>query len=301
MKTTKTIITALFLLFSALSFAQNNEEKEYYDSGKVKMVTTYKNGVKDGPVKGYYENGNTQLAGNFKNGKLQGKLTTYSEDGTLSTIENYLDDQLDGEAEEYDENGKLYSTLNFKNGVQHGKTTTYFKNKIIESVTNYVNGELHGERKAFYPSGKIKFVENYENDDKIGNTVYYYENGQQDTRTDELQALLKEHLIPNPEYKKYNNTITRLNIMQSAMYIYFTDNSSDPKKYLKVPHNIKEIDKDGIMRFHGYDVKLKFEYRGQYISSTEASYFSEFIVKKEGRKKIEELMKSLANSTYNNL
>jgi antitoxin component YwqK of YwqJK toxin-antitoxin module len=47
-------------------------KKEYYESGKLKRKTTFKNDKQEGPSKIYYENGALKSEFTFKNGKLEG-------------------------------------------------------------------------------------------------------------------------------------------------------------------------------------------------------------------------------------
>lgn len=92
-------ITLFTLLFASLFFfvacdkdvACDNgseERKEYYDSGVLKSITTYRDSVKDGPYISYYENGNKLQEGQYKDGKKDGAWKEWSKHGSLITEQN---------------------------------------------------------------------------------------------------------------------------------------------------------------------------------------------------------------------
>ena len=68
-------LTFLFL-FSGSVFGQEEVKKEYWDNGKLKSKTHYKNGKKDGLLTICYETGAKEVEIYFKNGKSEGLLTT---------------------------------------------------------------------------------------------------------------------------------------------------------------------------------------------------------------------------------
>ena len=61
-------LTFLFL-FSGSVFGQEEVKKEYWDNGKLKKETYYKNEEQDGLGTSWYETGEKRSEVNFKNGK----------------------------------------------------------------------------------------------------------------------------------------------------------------------------------------------------------------------------------------
>lgn len=74
----KTIVTVLLLLFTAISFAQNKEHKEYYDSGK-----------ETGEWTTYYEDGRVYSIIPYKNGLIEGEIRVYNEYGKLISSDKF--------------------------------------------------------------------------------------------------------------------------------------------------------------------------------------------------------------------
>ena len=72
------------LLLTIVTFAQNTTYLDgtececdsiiifYYESGRIKAESPYKNGNINGIVKGYYESGKLAGTANYKNGTLEG-------------------------------------------------------------------------------------------------------------------------------------------------------------------------------------------------------------------------------------
>lgn len=73
---------------------KNGLFRTYYDNGRVKTLTQYKNGVRHGMYKKYYENGSLLGEGNFKNGKPDGIFKEYAEDGEILSVETYEQGKL---------------------------------------------------------------------------------------------------------------------------------------------------------------------------------------------------------------
>ena len=62
------VLTFLFL-FSGSVYGDEEVKKEYFDNGKLKTETHYKNGKKDGVETWWYESGGKSSETHYKNGK----------------------------------------------------------------------------------------------------------------------------------------------------------------------------------------------------------------------------------------
>src|SRR5690606_1689367 len=102
----------------------------YYENGKLRVVSNFKNGEVDGESKGYYENGKLRVVSNFKNGKLEGQIKIYYESGQLKDI------------------------LNYKNGLMEGEYKGYYESGSVKVVESYVNDEVDGKTRYYYENGK---------------------------------------------------------------------------------------------------------------------------------------------------
>jgi hypothetical protein len=62
-------LTFLFLFCGSIFGQETEVKKEYWDNGKLKSETHYKNGELKGPITWWYETGKKEREGHFKNGK----------------------------------------------------------------------------------------------------------------------------------------------------------------------------------------------------------------------------------------
>ena len=105
--------------------------KTYYESGKLRIRSTYKDGFRDGPTEGYHENGQLQQKLTFVAGQRDGPSESYDENGRLKEKGTYLAGKEDGLFEFYHENGQLHtggtSNMNKRCGewIEDGETVTY--------------------------------------------------------------------------------------------------------------------------------------------------------------------------------
>jgi antitoxin component YwqK of YwqJK toxin-antitoxin module len=126
---------------------------EFYESGKMKVLTHYHQGIKNGLYEEWHENGKNKEQGTYVNDKKNGVYKIWYSNGNLQSETNYKNDKLNGiETQKY-ENGKL------------------------TSVIIYSEGKRSGSAKYFYPNGNKKIEANYRNDQEIGTHKLYYEDG----------------------------------------------------------------------------------------------------------------------------
>ena len=110
------IILPFLFLFSGSVYGQEEVKKKYWDNGKLKSETHYKNGQKDGLETWWYESGEKESEIHFKNGKPEGLATDYYESGEKKTKVHFKNGKLDGLLTEWYENGKKSSEQNYKDG-----------------------------------------------------------------------------------------------------------------------------------------------------------------------------------------
>jgi len=82
------LLSLTFLvLFSGSVYGQEEVKKEYWDNGKVKSETHYKDGKKDGLQTEWYENGQKSYEANYKKGKEDGIVTSWDREGNITKTE----------------------------------------------------------------------------------------------------------------------------------------------------------------------------------------------------------------------
>lgn len=149
---------------------------EYYNNDKTKVKTeiNYKSGVKDGVSKEYDESGNLKLLEKYENGVENDSLqefvfidirTEYHDNGTPRLVGGYANEKKQGIFREYDkDSGKIINAFVYEQDV-----------KMSEGIIdNY--GTYKGNWKLYYPTGEVKAEGNYVDGIKDGEWKYYYTN-----------------------------------------------------------------------------------------------------------------------------
>ena len=133
-------LTFLFL-FSGSVFGQEEVKKEYWENGKLRSETHYKNGKKDGLTTLCSEDGRTGEL-EYKNGKLNGlKTTWYEHDSTRKRSRTrYKNGKKDGMAVEWYPSGRKKSTSHYKNDIENGFRKEWDKSGKLIYQGNFVDG-----------------------------------------------------------------------------------------------------------------------------------------------------------------
>ncbi len=129
---------------------RHGTEKKYYQSGKLKVIVHYVNGVIQDTAKDFYENG-----------KILG-------------IYPYKDNHLNGAYKKFYDNGALKTEAFFTNGKQYGPDKDYYENGQVKEYTPYNDyGKKDGTGKSYFESGKIEDSVIYKNGDILWETIFY--------------------------------------------------------------------------------------------------------------------------------
>ncbi|MDM1047898.1 toxin-antitoxin system YwqK family antitoxin [Sphingobacterium hotanense] len=317
MKIKAILLGALLLLLAFVSIAQNKEFTEYYDSGMLKtsgfktpsgqnagkwthyfengkpyIIRSYINGKIEGEAYTYYENGNLKSIVNMKNGVAEGQIKTNYESGKLRSITNIKDGKMQGEGRIYTENGKLKAIAHYLDDMQHGELKTYYQNGNVEWIMQYVNDLIEGEAKQYFETGELRSIEKYVGSELEGEPLFYFKNGKPDGRRLQLQELLMKNLTLSKDI----NTVTEIVVTECKIAIYHKKAGETDANIIEFPTSLLEIEDQGEIKYSAEDVIYYRYLDGDYhISSETNSTTPWFRVKPEGRKIIEELMRSLSN------
>jgi antitoxin component YwqK of YwqJK toxin-antitoxin module len=107
MKNLLLILTITLICLSAKS--QTEIKKDYYGNGKIKSLTSYINGKKDG---------------------IQ---TYYDKDGEVMLITPWVNDKKEG-VEVYYKNGELKTEITYANGLKDGIYNIYYKGRLHQQM-----------------------------------------------------------------------------------------------------------------------------------------------------------------------
>ena len=114
----------------------NGKKVIYYLEGQIETeklnalsVAMYENDTLNGEYKEFFSTGKLKLIGNYENGKLAGEWKEYYPNGVIFKVSKYKDDRLHG-----------WSSIYTKDGDGNGKFMYQFGEKLIgKDLENYLN------------------------------------------------------------------------------------------------------------------------------------------------------------------
>lgn len=211
---------------------ETNKRKIYIiPCGNCKKSDSLLTGTRHGKWKTYYLNGKVKSLSNFHCGLRQGNFYNYYEDGILETQEFYFEDKLqssqsfnyDGIIEETDnieynfkktrnykttlhkefyENGDLKienRIVEEENDIETEYYKEYYQNGFLKIEKTLINNSKNDIYREYFENGNVKYEGKFKNDKPIEKHYFYKEDG----RIDKIETWKKNKLIPLKEYK-YN-------------------------------------------------------------------------------------------------
>jgi TonB family protein len=170
MKTKLTFLLALtfLFLFSGSVYGEEPEvKKEFYDSGKLKSETHYKDGKEEGLRTVWRKSGKRERETHYKNGEREGLDTYWYPSGRKKSERHYKNGKQDGLETEWLENGKKISDCKNdnrkstgENQITHPKVNKHF-NLIFapdpknNSHTNVFLESLSSNKKSLLANIKV--------------------------------------------------------------------------------------------------------------------------------------------------
>jgi len=114
----------------------------FYESGKIKSETPFKEGLRDGLGKLYYESGKVKSETPFKNDKVEGLKKEYYETGVVQTEVPFVNDEAEGVGKFYYPTGKLQGETPFKKNQPDGITKLYNQAGQLIRTIEFKEGEI---------------------------------------------------------------------------------------------------------------------------------------------------------------
>lgn len=148
---------------------------DYYVSGKVKAVGSYRNNRKNGNWVYYFENNIIEQKGSFINGRLNGEWIWYYPDGSIWRQESFFNGNEDGHSVEYDSDQNVLSEGVYVDGEKDGDWT--YKVGDHQEEGAYIIGLREGKWIYYHGDGSMKFEGNYLQGNPDGKQMYYYPSG----------------------------------------------------------------------------------------------------------------------------
>ena len=179
----------------------NGKNTHYYDNGKQKILSYYKNDELEGEHLFYNENGALQQRKNFKAGKLDGSYETYHGVGKqlLKSKGLYVDGKITDQYKEYFPTGSVSSEISFKDGKASGRETKYYLNEVLGTDLISKNGYVDGYYKLFHSNGIPKEIGQTSEGNYVGPWKTYYS-----TNTVESEFNYSDTGKVDGEYKFYD-------------------------------------------------------------------------------------------------
>ena len=101
--------------------------KEFYPSGKVRIILNIALGQLDGITTLFFEDGSTNEVRCYKMSQMDGTWITWNEQGAKIAEANYFEGKKHGKWYVWDENGTLRYDMTYDKGKKHGIWIIYSK------------------------------------------------------------------------------------------------------------------------------------------------------------------------------
>ena len=161
------------------------------ESNKIRSITTYINGIKNGKYQEFYPNGQLKREGKYKDDKIIGIWNWYSKDGILGSTKTFKDDFAIFIF--FDSNGKIIQRKEFKKSIITNEY--YYSDGQIRETTIQNLEDKTKKYKSFFKNGKLKKKGDFKNGKKIGKWKQYYLNSGIQTIEDYINELSYQYLF----------------------------------------------------------------------------------------------------------
>ncbi len=121
----------------------------------------------------YYGDGKMKTMTNYTNGLKNGFHLEFNDRGQVSVHQNYLDDQLHGRQVKYAFGSRIEEESHYNRGQLDGVYKTYFKTKPgqVQKEIHYKNNQQHGKFVQYSEDGKILLEYEYKDGKKVSGGV----------------------------------------------------------------------------------------------------------------------------------
>jgi len=124
----------------------------YYNSGREKEWTFYRNNKPDSMFKAWDPNGNLVLQCSYRDSLLHGPYTEFYDNGLKKTQGQFANGMFEGKWFTYSPGGFIIGMGDFKNGT--GVQKIFDENGSLIREVSYVNGEKRNEISRPVPVNK---------------------------------------------------------------------------------------------------------------------------------------------------
>lgn len=122
---------------------------EYHPNGKLKVVTQFKDGLRDGSYTEYRDNGRVRIRTTYRGDELQGNYTEHYDNNRVRISATYRRDVLHGRFVERYATGGAKINARYANGALEGEYKAWDEAGSLLEACGYRSGSLHGERRLY--------------------------------------------------------------------------------------------------------------------------------------------------------
>lgn len=151
---------------------------DYFESGAIRLETSYRKGKKIGPEVLYFSNG--KKAALFNHDTLQrksGSFQEWYENGKLKTQGFYKAGELDSTLLRYFDSGTLAFSGKYNEGIENGRFSFYFPNGKPARIQSYTLGLKDSLWQEFHPNGGLKQIAQFDLGEQTDSIYAFHENG----------------------------------------------------------------------------------------------------------------------------
>lgn len=160
----------------------------YGHNGRLRSITSYEKGLRNGIYQAYYGDGTLRIEKNFKNGLEDGITRQYNSDGFLVAEQSFAKGKLHGKSSSFYIKGQIKDKSYYRDGKLNGSYIEFFANGRVKTKTSYLVDKLQGKFTQYFDNGQIFIQSEYDHGlqdgiyrrfDKNGNILseVQYKNG----------------------------------------------------------------------------------------------------------------------------
>lgn len=173
-------------------------KKDFYDTGELKSIAQFRNGLFHGMLKRFFDTGATKSITHYYEGLRNGVQIVYYDSGIVASQLFYKDDKLDGIQKFFYRNGVLRAKEKYREGEQHGVQEYYYENGVMLSRKFFRRGNLLRLQRFVYENGVLKTIEELIRNQQIVREV-------DEAEEENVELLLSEYFLEADIQDYYEN------------------------------------------------------------------------------------------------
>ncbi|WP_235594798.1 toxin-antitoxin system YwqK family antitoxin [Paraglaciecola hydrolytica] len=126
----------------------SGQSVEYYPSGQLAKLESFKLGLRHGKLKQWFSHGVLAFDSQYLDGQLEGPTTSWWSNGNLRSITPYVAGKVHGVTEQWYASGEVFKKMHYLEGQEEGLQQAWRRNGKLYSNYEYKNGRVYGLKRA---------------------------------------------------------------------------------------------------------------------------------------------------------